>query len=326
MSKDIYIGITKHVYLSIMNHFLSLIQQHPVVPIFLFINLAIGFWAHRKAKAGSFEDYASASRNLPTGVLIMTVLATVLYSEDLVVMDLVSKAGIITPVMVALVFTLLAFLIGTFFAPKLVFFDQPTVGGVMGRLYGEGAQLLTGALQLVYCLAVVLYSTFGGMRAVSYTDVFQLLAVLLVLFWVTQKAMFSLEGGGTGLITSSAPEKLQVLQHPRLRLLARIPFFWVFGVIMSPPVVHRMLMVRDKSTVSKMWYTLPFIYGMVMGMMTLIALFAMVQYGWNSELGKTKNVLAHVIANLFSGKPWVIDALSVGIMAVLLSTMDSFFA
>ncbi|MEM7362137.1 MAG: hypothetical protein AAF335_03950 [Bacteroidota bacterium] len=30
-------------------------------------NLSIGWWAHRKATTGSFEDYALASRNLAHG-------------------------------------------------------------------------------------------------------------------------------------------------------------------------------------------------------------------------------------------------------------------
>ena len=33
----------------------------------MFVNLAIGWWAHRKSKADSFDDYATASRSLPTG-------------------------------------------------------------------------------------------------------------------------------------------------------------------------------------------------------------------------------------------------------------------
>ena len=51
--------------------------SHPIIPAFLVANLAIGFWAHRKAKVNSFEDYALASRSLPTGVLVMTFVVYV---------------------------------------------------------------------------------------------------------------------------------------------------------------------------------------------------------------------------------------------------------
>ena len=58
-----------------MTSFLKTLAFHPIIPLFLLANLAIGFWAHRKAKPNSFEDYALASRSLPTGVLVMTSIS-----------------------------------------------------------------------------------------------------------------------------------------------------------------------------------------------------------------------------------------------------------
>ena len=56
----------------------STLTAYPLIGLFLLTNLAIGFWAYRKSIAGSFEDYALASRSLPTGVLVMTLLGTLL--------------------------------------------------------------------------------------------------------------------------------------------------------------------------------------------------------------------------------------------------------
>ena len=339
-----------------MPNLFSFLAAHPAVPLFLFTNLVIGLWAHRKTKAGSFADYAWASKDLPVGVLIMTVLATVLYSNDLSCMDIAIEFGIITPVMAFLAFVLFALLIGTFFAPQLIFFEKNTQGGVMGSLYGEWVQLFTGWVQLFFSLAilaaqiatigalskdllgidfttavlffggiVVLYSTLGGMRAVSYTDVFQLITILLVFFWMAQKAMFK-SGGIAELIraaASDAPEKLSILDHPDLPMRIRAQVYWTFATVMSPPVMHRMLMVHDKSSVSKMWYTTPFIYGAVMAMMILIALFGIVHYK-ALKLVEGHTLLAHTLQDLFSGQPWVIDTISIGMIGILLSTMDSF--
>lgn len=60
-----------------VDSFLHILSEHPLLPAFLLTNLAIGFWAHRRSKVGSFEDYALASRNLSTGVLVMALLGTI---------------------------------------------------------------------------------------------------------------------------------------------------------------------------------------------------------------------------------------------------------
>ena len=78
-----------------MASFVTTLASHPIILLFLLANLAIGFWAHRQSKPNSFEDYALASRSLPTGVLVMTLLATRLGSGDLAQPDFVFRYGII---------------------------------------------------------------------------------------------------------------------------------------------------------------------------------------------------------------------------------------
>ena len=73
----------------------------------------------------------------------------------------------------------------------------------------------------------VLYSGFGGMRSVSYTDVMQLVMVLFVFFWVAQKAMLH-TGGIVPLVqkmADQAPHKLSLFNRPDLSLRLKAPLF-----------------------------------------------------------------------------------------------------
>ena len=78
-----------------MNFFDPFIH-HPLIPLFIIANLAIGCWAHRQGKVGSFEDYATASGSLPTGVLVMTILATIVSDRELAFVGGTFKNGIIS--------------------------------------------------------------------------------------------------------------------------------------------------------------------------------------------------------------------------------------
>ncbi|MEM7361941.1 MAG: ATP-binding protein [Bacteroidota bacterium] len=332
--------------------------QHPLILVFVSINLAVGWWAHRKAKAGSFEDYAMASRSLPSGVLIMTILATIVSDRELSWVDGFLHYGIITFYLSLARYVISMFFIGFIIAPRLVFYEAPTFGGVMKELYGKGAQLLTGIMHCLFSLSlliplissigiiskellgmpltmgvlffgimVVLYSTLGGMRSVSYTDVLQLVMILTVLFWVVQRIMAQ-TGGMVALVREVGdgyPDKLAFLKRPDLWRHIRADFGYgtlSFYLFMSPPLVHRMLMVKDKVKVSQTWYTSPLVYAIIFTMFMIVGLFGIIKNeAWT--LAKNKNVFIHLVKNLFESHPRTVDLIALGVIGILLSTMDS---
>ncbi|MEM7361840.1 MAG: ATP-binding protein [Bacteroidota bacterium] len=332
--------------------------NHPLIPLFIVANLAISYWAHRKATTNSFEDYAVASRNLPTGVLLMTILATLVSDRELSLMDATLEFGIITFTLNLACYIISMFFIGFMIAPRLVFYQSPTLGGVMKELYGKGAQLLTGIMHCFFSLfllisliasigiisekllgmpfimgvvffgmMVVLYSTLGGIRSVSYTDVLQLVLLLFVLFWVVQKIMAQ-SGGIAPLVRQvefQYPDKLAIFSHPDFWLLTRLIlgyFLLSFYIFMSPPLVHRMLMVRDKNSVSHTWYTSALVYAIIFTMFMMVGLFGMTKNeAW--ALAKNKNVFINLIKNLFEKHPRTVELIALSIIGILLSTMDS---
>lgn len=216
-----------------MNIF-EIFWNHPLLPFFLVANLAIGYWAHLKAEANSFEDYALASRDLPTGVLIITILSTLVARGDLWQSDYSFKFGVID--YVSFFGWVLAFvLIGTFLAPRLIYFNESiTLGDLMKIFYGPIAQIITGVLSCMICLLmissqiravgtitekisdfeptyamfvfgaiVIMYSVLGGMRAVSFTDVFQGIGILCVVILLTH--VVAKEAGSLGYIWQQLP-------------------------------------------------------------------------------------------------------------------------
>ena len=132
-----------------------MLAEHWIVPLFLLVNLAIGLWAHRYAKVDSFEDYALASRSLPTGVLVMTVLATVLAVGTMSYMTSIYCYGIVG--ILERLCTLIGFLCaGTFIAPYLGYFDGAiTLGDLMNRFYGRFAQIVAGLVGCIACLFMI---------------------------------------------------------------------------------------------------------------------------------------------------------------------------
>ena len=343
-----------------MLSFLHTLLAHPIIPAFLFANLAIGFWAHRKAKVNSFEDYALASRSLPTGVLVMTLLGTLVSSGMLNSPTFIFSYGILEAVSRSC-FAISFFIAGTLITPCLVYFQGcTTLGDLMRKLYGNTAQLVTGVIgclmslllviaqlraigpiskfllgidpsSAILCLGVitVLYSVWGGMRSVSYTDIFQAVGAFIVLGWLTQTLLQKVGGGGVLFhsLYKNYPHKLAILSHPAFYYKVKSTIFWYFSFtfLFTQPVVQRTLMVQDKRSVRKTWYIVGFLYLIMLMLITLIGLAPIID---KSQFGLTKervDLLPYLIKTLFEKQPWVLDIMFVGLIGILISTIDSLF-
>ena len=341
-----------------MYQFFETLLRYPIIPIFLLGNLLIALWAHSKSKIHSFLDYAIASRNLPTAVLVMTLLGTYLSSSSLGKIDRFFAYGLVHILpSISVFFSFL--LIGTFLAPKLVHFSNKTAGGLMGTFYGPGAQMHAGLMGFLFCLLVitaqisalgkissimlevdftvsilffcglaVLYSTFGGFRSVSYTDVMQLIVVLFFFGLVTFNVLHKV-GGVMALIEKlqvpKFSEKLTIVHNPNFYFRVKSAIFWgcPFSLMMSPPIVHRMLITQDKSEVKRMWYTGAFIFTTIIISSVVIA-FALLVDKDSLGVSETKNLLPYLVKALFTGKPMLFGLMFIGMISVMLSTIDSF--
>ena len=335
-----------------MNPFFSTLAAYPLIPLFILANLAIGFWAHRQAKVHTFADYAIASRSLPTAVLVLTLLATFIESGTLLTPNHVLRKGLIEG-SALMCFVISFLLIGTFIAPYLVYFPECiTLGDLMEQLYGKGGKIITGifsffislcmlAIQmraigmvttsffgvspsaaiLFFGLIITLYSCWGGIRSVSYTDVLQIILGLLALIIICQIVL--LKVGGIHHAWQYLPAKKVGIYHQ----LKSVSFWGLYPWFLTAPIIHRMLMVQDKRQVRHMWYISAFIYAMVSCMIILIGLCVGVGVGrdiFHIPLGSGEGVLFNLVQAIFGSQPWMLSFIFIGFLGTLLSTVDSY--
>ena len=340
-----------------MTSFVTTLASHPIIILFLLANLAIGFWAHRKAIPNSFEDYALASQSLPTGVLVMTLLATFLGTGLFAHPDQMFHTYGILQFGSVIGFFVSFFLIGTFFAPFLVYFEGCiTLGDLMHKMYGPSVHLFTGVISCIVCLLmvvpqiqaittighdllgispiasiicfggiVVLYSSWGGMRAVSYTDVLQAILSLIIMSWILNLVINKTVDIKTSFSLLPKESKL-ITKHPNFMYKLKSLSFWLIIPVrlLTPPIVQRMLMTNDKRKVRKMWYISAFLYGLILSITMLIGLYIIAiskQIGLDTN---KKELLLHLVKALFSQKPWIIDIFFICVLALGISTMDSY--
>ncbi|KJV54553.1 solute symporter family protein [Orientia chuto str. Dubai] len=250
-----------------------------LVGLFLIINLAIGLWYGKGVK--SIKDYALGGKNFSTTALTATLIATwvggstfnfVLYETyALGILALLSVIGHI------LNFLITAYVL----IPRMQeFFGKLSVAEVMGDLYGKHVRIITAtcsiirastrvAMQvkvfstmfnhflginslyatLISSMVVIIYSAFGGIRAVVFTDVFQALAfgafipTLAILIW----SMFgSWESIINTINTNPILDYNILLDYNNYTTLKYYGmFFYCFIPEINPAMFHRVLIARS---------------------------------------------------------------------------------
>ena len=329
-------------------HYLSL--DHLVVCVFLLITLVVGLWAGRGIK--DIREYAIANRVYGTGVLTITFLATLIGGSTIMgVVKNVFNDGIIPFITICVGPVVCMVWMALWVAPKMIHFEGClTMGDVMGTLYGKQVQVATGVVGFLFTLCAVsaqimalayvyefllgfkshwaiglggliaiTYAAFGGMKAVTITDVLQFVVLVIVVPMITHVMMHEV-GGIKALWSRVSPEKLQIADHPKLGYYTSLSLFLcVFSPsLLSPPFVARMLMARDKQQVTHMLFMGGTFILFFLLLITLVGLAAFVLF---PTLAPDK-ILPHVVNVFF---PAGLRGLcATGLIAVIMSTADSF--
>ncbi|XWN35268.1 MAG: HD domain-containing protein [Roseivirga sp.] len=323
--------------------------DHLIVYAFLLITLAIGLWAGRGIK--DIREYAIGNRTFGTAALVLTFLATNVAGES--ILDLageVNKTGIIFPV----IFTIGisgGLIVQALIAPNIVSFRESlTMGDIMGTLYGTNSQIITGLLGFftaicvagmeivvlgLFCesllgidyrwgvglggILLAIYSAHGGIKAVTVTDVFQFLILLIV---VPVIAVLALKhaGGIKAVLVQLPAEKSQITSHPNFSyyLILFISFIVFQFPMVDPALVQRILMARTRKQIRNMFLTLAVFSCTLYLAIMLIGMACLVLY---PDL-KGHDVVPRVVNNLL---PVGIKGMSIaGLFAVTMSTVDSF--
>ncbi len=189
------------------------------VVLYLGVTIAIGLWAARRVH--NARDFLVAGRSLPLYMNVATVFATWFGAETvLAVSSTFLREGLRGIVADPFGFSLCLIFVGLFFARAFYRMDLLTIGDFYRKRYGHAAELITSlcitvsylgwtsaqmiALGLVFHTlsggaipmpagialgagCVLVYTLFGGMFSVAFTDLFQtviIVAGMLYLAWL----------------------------------------------------------------------------------------------------------------------------------------------
>ncbi|MEM7174023.1 MAG: hypothetical protein AAF380_02070 [Bacteroidota bacterium] len=251
--------------------------------VFLF-TLVLGVWAGKDVK--TMKDYVLANRELSTAVVTMSMLATCIGAAEIRYPNYIFRYGIVD-MLQALPYTITFLMIGAFIAPNMVYFhDCLTTGDIMQKLYGNTARTFTGAVNFVFSIliissqiravgylnshllglpaeqvilsvgmVIVVYTLLGGMRSVVYTDVLQFISISVVILFLTIVLVYQI-GGLKALFTNLPDKKLTLISNPTLGYAVKGALFWGGPtLLLTPPVLMRMLMIQDKRQASNMFFS-----------------------------------------------------------------------
>ena len=248
-------------------NYLSL--DYLIVYAFLAITLFIGLRAGRGIK--DIREYAVANKMFGVITLTLTFLATNIGSSYIFlgtgeafsrgIINAVATLGFaISPLIVALLIT-----------PKVRYFDSCfTMGDVMGNLYGSYSQVITGIIGILYSIALIgtqfaalklivatllniesdwdiviigllltLYTAHGGIKAVAVTDIFQFIAIIIVIPLLANTVLNQV-GGIRQLFTNVPIEKFKILTHEEFpRYLVLFIIWGLFpSLLVSPAIIN----------------------------------------------------------------------------------------
>ena len=323
-----------------------------VLATFLLVNLWIGL-RYRSSNGSSFREYAIGDKSFSTAILSVAIIATwvsgsvmVLHLEETYRQGLYHAIPMILGIAASLLF------VGHVVGPRMgKFLNNVSLPDALGSIYGKPVQFIagiSGILQSV-CYTVIqfkvigtmlstffgydgpelmiaavtlltLYSVYGGIKAITFTDVVQFLAfgtvfpVLALTIWYqlkdpTQvaKALSTHPNFNIAHVLGSRSDLWNVL--PALCYFASHGF--------APQVFQRMVMARNVTQVQHaVTYASLLNIGIVL-YATWIALLIVVD-----QPSLTFSDIVHHIVNQYT-YPGFKGLLGVGILALSMSTADS---
>jgi Na+/proline symporter len=319
-----------------------------VVYAFLALSIYIGLRAGRGVK--DIRDYAIANKSFGTIALAFSLLAANIAGASVVngTARVFSEGIIMT---VALLAVSISFIIsGLFISPKVAQFDDClTMGDLTKRFYGPASGIIAGGLGLlnaillasmefkvlgVMCesllgipaiwgilvggICVAIYTSYGGIRSVTMTDIFQFIMLAVCIPLIAYVAIGKV-GGIPALLQQVPAQRSAVVSHQSFSFYLTLFLIWVIpsGMI-DPALIQRWLMAKRGSQLRNMDFVAAAFDLVFRLVIMFIGLSAIVLY---PEIEK-KQVLSHLIYQLL---PVGIKGLCIaGVLSVGTSSISSY--
>lgn len=240
-------------------------------------------------------------------------------------------------------------LTGLFIAPRFQKFSNfLSLGDIVRQAYGQKAQMVMGIFWLIFCVGLIAvqikalgalftlfipvsptinaligasivigYCTFGGIRAVVATDVFQFIMMVVALPLLLFFALGAV-GGIDGFLTRIPQDFLTLPGHSTWSKIITLFLSFLFADALIPPVVQRLLMVKKPSH-AILGYSVGSL--ITLGFVVIAGMFGMIAHILNPAMEATGvvNYLAKTVLPL-----WGMIIVVFGLMATIMSSADSY--
>ena len=323
-----------------------------IVAGFLLLNLGVGLYYSRNIV--DLKDYALGGRNFSSGTLAATIAATWIgggvFGQTIAE---TYKHGLYFMIP-ALGDSLVLLVVGVFLVPKMqTFLGNLSIAETMGKLYGNAARLITTSICLLCCVGVIaaqfkvsstllsiffgissfyavllaaiiviIYSSLGGIRAVSFTDVTQIFTfgiivpILSLIIWQT------LDNPNDVFAVISKNQNFNfnqvfTLHNPRLLDVFLLFLFFIIPTL-EPTTFQRLIMARDIHQAKKSVILASFI---CLSISLIIMWVAMLLFYENPNLDP-ETLMPYIINHYsYTGLKGLI---AIGILSIIMSTADSY--
>jgi Na+/proline symporter/signal transduction histidine kinase len=321
---------------------------------FLAVNLVVGLWYSRGVK--NIREYAVGDRNFSTATITATIVATWMAGSNIAITVGETYQNGLYYIIPGLADGISFFIIAYFYAPRMAeFLGNLSVAEAMGNLYGKNARIITAisamvigignvAVQFSVCtvllhhflgiseayallmssVIVISYSTLGGIKAVTFTDMIQFFTFGLVLpislFWIWQ----SLDSNQLVLdtLTQNPIFNYQEFFNYNNPTFLNTALLFLFFIIpgLDPALFQRISMAKNTHQVSKSFTIAGFV--MIVLEYGVIASTGILLLSAKGSALDADNLMIYILDNYMHG---VFKGLFViGIMAMLMSTADSY--
>jgi SSS family solute:Na+ symporter len=317
-----------------------------VVCAYFLLTLVIGIFYGKNVD--SLRDFAVSHRNYSTSVMVATLFATVIGGG--------STFGVSTKVFSVGILFVLAFygavlnkmVVAQFIAPKIGKFQKFTsIGDSMHSIYGKQGRIITGlciifvsigsigsqvaavgfvsqylmGIPYIYGVLIgfgvlIFYSSFGGVRSVIATDVFQFVLILVfvpIVFLIGVNKV----GGISQLLNSLPQEKLLLFPNSVDFKKAFTMFVVMSFSALDPSFIQRLIIaknIKQAIQITKITGYLSIPLFTIMGAIGLVA------FVLNPNIDPN-HALAYLVDNAL---PVGLKGLAIaGLLAALMSTADS---
>ena len=320
---------------------------------FLLANIIVAYRAARHS-TGTIQDFI-ATKKLSTATLVMTLFATLM---DGSVIGITGGSGVgILSFFYPVCFGFTTWLLGRFVFPKLAHSKKHTLADLIGSKYGREASFLTLLLSTSFSLFIIVaqlraiahvgtivnippywliiivgllvttYTSFGGIRAVAMTDVLQCFIMIGGLVFLSLFVIYN-QGGFSSIIETLANKNdARVYFQNQIKWknggIAPSLFFWsIFPIIIvSPPVIQRILMAANKRKVKNMCASFGILYPCLRFFTLFLGLTIAIQF---EELSKDRSLHVGYLVKAVCSNTMVQLCFVFALLAVVMSTIDSF--